>query len=236
MEIQWCNHTGLIGYRAKMDHNKAERPATDKLKQGANTFRSIGELFLNPYLLTHSVLMVSASIVFGPVTTFIPLYAKEIQEGRIASFKVTYMDFEVREEYLIEAYLEGPEFSVELFVRDGEAAFSAVKEKATSPLPYFVESGYANSSEPGGRHHPHGRGSAVGHRAYRRPQPCGGEAHPYRTAHYRGERAAGRGQHGESARGRVRCRLHPLADYRIDQSRIIATPRRNLIRMTITGR
>lgn len=57
----------------------------------------------------------------------------------IVAFKVTYMDFKVREEYLIEEYLEGPEFSVELFVKEGEAIFSAVTEKITSPLPYFVE-------------------------------------------------------------------------------------------------
>ncbi|CAH1203711.1 Phosphoribosylamine--glycine ligase [Paenibacillus plantiphilus] len=57
----------------------------------------------------------------------------------IIAFKVTYMDFKVREEYLIEEYLDGPEFSVELFLREGEPIFSAVTEKITSPLPYFVE-------------------------------------------------------------------------------------------------
>ncbi|TYP76412.1 staphylopine family metallophore export MFS transporter CntE [Paenibacillus methanolicus] len=73
--------TGLIGYSAKMDHRKADQPASDKSKQGAHTFRSFGELFRNPYLLTCSVLMLSASIVFGSVTTFIPLYAAEVQGG-----------------------------------------------------------------------------------------------------------------------------------------------------------
>lgn len=73
--------TGLIGYSAKMDHNKADQPAADKSNQGANTFRSFGELFRNRYLLICSVLMLSASIVFGSVTTFIPLYAAEIQGG-----------------------------------------------------------------------------------------------------------------------------------------------------------
>lgn len=57
----------------------------------------------------------------------------------IVEFKVTYLDFQVREEYLIEEYLEGPEFSVELFLGEGEPIFSAVTEKITSPLPYFVE-------------------------------------------------------------------------------------------------
>jgi len=57
----------------------------------------------------------------------------------IVEFKVTYMDFKVRDEYLIEEYLEGPEFSVELFLNDGIPLFQTVTEKLTSPLPYFVE-------------------------------------------------------------------------------------------------
>ncbi|MCG7409276.1 ATP-grasp domain-containing protein [Paenibacillus sp. ACRRX] len=57
----------------------------------------------------------------------------------IVEFKVSYMDFKVREEYLVEQYLEGPEFSVELFVSEGVPLFSVVTEKTTSPLPYFVE-------------------------------------------------------------------------------------------------
>ncbi|MBH5317591.1 ATP-grasp domain-containing protein [Paenibacillus sp. GSMTC-2017] len=57
----------------------------------------------------------------------------------IVEFKVSYMDFKIRDEYLIEQYLDGPEFSVELFVKDGEPIFSTVTEKITSPLPYFVE-------------------------------------------------------------------------------------------------
>ncbi|USB31658.1 ATP-grasp domain-containing protein [Paenibacillus sp. YPG26] len=57
----------------------------------------------------------------------------------IVNFKVTYMDFKVREEYLIEQYLQGPEFSVELFLQNGNSLFAAVTEKLTTPLPYFVE-------------------------------------------------------------------------------------------------
>jgi S-sulfo-L-cysteine synthase (3-phospho-L-serine-dependent) len=54
-------------------------------------------------------------------------------------FKTTYMGFPVRNEYLIEEYLEGPEFSVELFLKDEQAIFSIVTEKLTTALPYFVE-------------------------------------------------------------------------------------------------
>lgn len=57
----------------------------------------------------------------------------------IVAFQVTYMDFKVRNEYLIEEYIDGQEFSVEIFLADGEVIFSAVTEKVTTPLPYFVE-------------------------------------------------------------------------------------------------
>ncbi|MBD3922265.1 ATP-grasp domain-containing protein [Paenibacillus sp. PR3] len=65
----------------------------------------------------------------------------ELQQAfsQIAQFKVSYLDFQVRNDYLIEEYIDGPEFSVELFLQEGEAVFSAVTEKITSPLPYFVE-------------------------------------------------------------------------------------------------
>jgi len=54
-------------------------------------------------------------------------------------FKTTYMGFPVRNEYLIEEYLVGPEFSVELFLKNEQAIFSKVTEKLTTSLPYFVE-------------------------------------------------------------------------------------------------
>ncbi|MFD1885016.1 ATP-grasp domain-containing protein [Paenibacillus wenxiniae] len=59
--------------------------------------------------------------------------------AELSQFKTTYMDFKVREEYLIEEYLTGPEFSVEIFLDQGEVAFAELTEKHTSDLPYFVE-------------------------------------------------------------------------------------------------
>jgi len=54
-------------------------------------------------------------------------------------FKTSYMDFPVREEYLVEEYLEGQEFSVEIFVNESSVVFAEVTEKITTPTPYFVE-------------------------------------------------------------------------------------------------
>lgn len=51
---------------------------------------------------------------------------------------------------LIEAYLEGPEFSVESYTRGGETTVMAVCEKVLGPLPYFVEIGhYLPTRQPG---------------------------------------------------------------------------------------
>ncbi|WP_347553050.1 ATP-grasp domain-containing protein (plasmid) [Pseudalkalibacillus hwajinpoensis] len=63
----------------------------------------------------------------------------EVAFEKLREFKKTYMDFDVRNEYLIEEYLIGPEFSVEFFLKDNEVVFSSVTEKLTSDLPYFVE-------------------------------------------------------------------------------------------------
>ncbi|AMO50048.1 Biotin carboxylase [Kosakonia oryzendophytica] len=57
----------------------------------------------------------------------------------LENFTTSYMGFSVRKEYLVEEYLEGPEFSVEIFLTHGEVVFAEVTEKVTSPLPYFVE-------------------------------------------------------------------------------------------------
>lgn len=55
------------------------------------------------------------------------------------NFTTSYMGFPVRKAYLVEEYLDGPEFSVEIFLTRGRVVFAEVTEKVTSPLPYFVE-------------------------------------------------------------------------------------------------
>ncbi|MGF7031573.1 MFS family permease [Paenibacillus mucilaginosus] len=73
--------TGLVGYSARMDHKETAQAAPEQTKQGAGMLKSFGQLTSNPYLFTCSVLMLTASMVFGSVTTFIPLYAGQIQGG-----------------------------------------------------------------------------------------------------------------------------------------------------------
>lgn len=57
----------------------------------------------------------------------------------VKNFRETYMGFKTREEYLVEEYIDGPEFSVEIFFSKGEVGFASVTEKLTTPPPYFAE-------------------------------------------------------------------------------------------------
>ncbi|CAI6083094.1 Staphylopine export protein [Paenibacillus sp. JJ-100] len=74
--------TGVFGYTAKMEKNKEKpQPATEPIGQSFNMWDSFGQLVKNPLLFRCSMLMLSASVVFGAVTTFIPLYASQVPSG-----------------------------------------------------------------------------------------------------------------------------------------------------------
>ncbi|MBG9940903.1 MFS transporter [Brevibacillus formosus] len=77
--------TGVVGYSASMDKKVAE-PAPGQTEQGATMLGSVSQLVKNPYLCKCSVLMLAASIIFGAVTTFIPLYAVQINYGNAGIF------------------------------------------------------------------------------------------------------------------------------------------------------
>lgn len=70
--------TGLFGYAVKMD------PATgtsDTQTTNSGVFQSFGQIIKNPLMFKCSVLMLSSSIVFGAVTTFMPLYGSQLESG-----------------------------------------------------------------------------------------------------------------------------------------------------------
>jgi MFS family permease len=77
--------TGGVGYSAQMGKKEAE-PAAAQTKQGAAMLQSFSQLFKNPHLFRCSVIMLIASLVFGAGTTFIPLYAVQIQGGNAAIY------------------------------------------------------------------------------------------------------------------------------------------------------
>ncbi|MED3728808.1 MFS transporter [Priestia filamentosa] len=72
--------TGFFGYSAKVD-KREDLTTINNTHQRVNMFKSFGELIKNPFLFKCSVLMLVASIVFGAITTFLPLYAMELKNG-----------------------------------------------------------------------------------------------------------------------------------------------------------
>nr|WP_285859185.1 MFS transporter [Paenibacillus sp. MER 99-2] len=72
--------TGVFGYTAKIEKNK-DQPEGNAPDQSVSMWESFGQLVKNSHLFRCSVLMLSASVVFGAVTTFIPLYASQIPSG-----------------------------------------------------------------------------------------------------------------------------------------------------------
>lgn len=77
--------TGVVGFRATMGE-RAEKPAAAQPGQGAAMLQSLGQLVKNPHLFKCSVLMLAASVVFGAVTAFIPLYAAQMKDGNAAIY------------------------------------------------------------------------------------------------------------------------------------------------------
>lgn len=79
--------TGVVGFGATMGE-KAEKPAGAQAQQGqgAAMLQSFSQLVKNPHLFKCSVLMLIASVVFGAVTAFIPLYAAQMKGGNAAFY------------------------------------------------------------------------------------------------------------------------------------------------------
>jgi len=77
--------TGVAGFSIRMGKKEGES-ITGQTVQGASFLKSFSQLFINPFLFKCSILMLIASIVFGATTTYIPLYAIEIQGGSAAIY------------------------------------------------------------------------------------------------------------------------------------------------------
>lgn len=79
--------TGVAGYSVRIEHQSREGTAgQSKQNPGLRIWSSLSQLVKNPYLFKSSLLMLSASLVFGAVTTFVPLYAIQVQDGSAAVF------------------------------------------------------------------------------------------------------------------------------------------------------
>ena len=56
------------------------------------------------------------------------------------------LDYPMIKAVLIEEYVQGSEFSIELFLDEGKILFSSVTEKHKCGFPFFVEIGHVESS------------------------------------------------------------------------------------------
>ncbi|MFM9277503.1 staphylopine family metallophore export MFS transporter CntE [Paenibacillus jiagnxiensis] len=77
--------TGITGFSVKMDKKEAG-PVKSETGKDSTMLYSFSQLIKNPHLFKCSILMLAASIVFGAVTTFIPLYAVQIEHSSAAIF------------------------------------------------------------------------------------------------------------------------------------------------------
>ncbi|PGA19474.1 MFS transporter [Priestia aryabhattai] len=69
--------TGLVGYGStRNSHNEVKKTEPPL---GMND--SFSQLFKNRYLFRCSIIMLVSSMVFGAVTTFVPLYAEQVKNG-----------------------------------------------------------------------------------------------------------------------------------------------------------
>ncbi|MDQ0112784.1 staphylopine family metallophore export MFS transporter CntE [Paenibacillus harenae] len=72
--------SGVFGYTVKMDKG-SEQPSAKPNEQGLSTLQLYSQLVTNRVLFKCSLLMLVSHMVFGAITTFIPLYAPQLENG-----------------------------------------------------------------------------------------------------------------------------------------------------------
>ncbi|MFS0726933.1 staphylopine family metallophore export MFS transporter CntE [Paenibacillus sp. 1P07SE] len=78
--------TGAIGYTAKIERQPEEKEGSSGDHPGTAMRRSMLRLFTHGELRRCSLIMIGASVVFGAVTTFVPLYAPQVTGGSAAIY------------------------------------------------------------------------------------------------------------------------------------------------------
>lgn len=77
---------------------------------------------------------------------FVMLISDQLQLAsafnELYAFKETYMGFKVKDIYLIEEFMHGQEYSIELFLKNGDSKFIEVTKKLKTKPPFFAETGH----------------------------------------------------------------------------------------------
>ncbi|MFD0588723.1 staphylopine family metallophore export MFS transporter CntE [Paenibacillus sp. GCM10027627] len=82
--------TGAVGLTARIGQPQQEEESRGAAPiSGAAMVKTIGQLASNPHLFRCGILMLGASVAFGAIAAFVPLYAQEIQGGSAAIFLMT---------------------------------------------------------------------------------------------------------------------------------------------------
>ncbi|OZI10963.1 MFS transporter [Bacillaceae bacterium SAS-127] len=69
--------TGVFGYSTKLG-NQSTTAHKNEEENGSHLLKSFHHLVTNPFLFKCSLLMLTASIIFGAIATFMPLYANQL--------------------------------------------------------------------------------------------------------------------------------------------------------------
>ncbi|CAM4492232.1 MFS family permease [Paenibacillus endophyticus] len=98
--------TGVVGFTARMEKKPAEAGDGSGQRSPARSMLSaMSQCIRNPHLFRCSVLMLSASLVFGAVTTFVPLYAPQISGGSAAVYLMIQAAIVVAARFLLRKWI-----------------------------------------------------------------------------------------------------------------------------------
>lgn len=105
--------------------------------------RSLAEAVAAAGDIGYPLIVKPADAIASQHVSFIAQEAElESAFAALAQFKESFLGFRPRQEYLLEEYLPGPEFSVEILMSGGQVLFAEVTEKHTGDPLHFVELGH----------------------------------------------------------------------------------------------
>lgn len=96
--------TGLVGFSARIDHKPDEEEGKKAAGNPAKAMlQGMGQIVSNSHMRRSCMLMLVASLTFGSVTAFVPLYAPEIKGGSAAVYLMIQAGVVVASRFLLRA-------------------------------------------------------------------------------------------------------------------------------------
>ena len=104
------------------------------LAKGVDALRQASSTFPYPYIIKPVDGSCSENVFFIENDADFSRAIDILQE-----YKTSYMNMRVLQNFLIERYIQGPEYSVELFLQEGKEIWASATEKQTTAPDFFVE-------------------------------------------------------------------------------------------------